>query len=82
MLRNAVGGGSVSNFPEKDVTNVFNIISVTRGRVDVNFPEKKHFVTSLLSLLCVVSLCFVPKSHLFLSHRCQNWKNWRRQKLQ
>ena len=45
MLRNAVGGGSVSNFPEKDVTNVFNIISVTRGRVDVNFPEKKHFVT-------------------------------------
>ena len=47
MLRNAVGGGRVSDFPEKrrykDVR--FNVISVTRGWVGVKFPEKKRYVT-------------------------------------
>ena len=42
MLRNIVGGGRVSDFPEKkryeDVR--FNVISVTRGWVGVKFPEK------------------------------------------
>ena len=44
VLRNAVGGGGgwVSAFPEKSVTNV---ISVTRGWVGVKFPGKKHYVT-------------------------------------
>ena len=43
MLRNADGGGGgVSNFPGKNVTQVvrFNVISVTRGWVGVQFPEK------------------------------------------
>ena len=68
MLRNAVGGGRVSDFPEKMVAKVygstllvlrwglrwcqicrkkhyegvrFNVISVTRGWVDVEFPYKR-----------------------------------------
>ena len=42
MLRNADGGGGVSDFPEKSVTKVymFNVINVTRGWVGVQFPEK------------------------------------------
>ena len=40
MLRNADGGGGVSDFLEKSVTKMFNIISVTRGWVGVQFPEK------------------------------------------
>ena len=44
MLRNAIGGGSVSDFPEKsnyeDVR--FNVISITRGWVGVKFPEKRR----------------------------------------
>ena len=43
MLRNADGGGG-SHFPEKNVTKVyqvrFNVISVTRGWVGVQFPGK------------------------------------------
>ena len=46
VLRNAVGSERVSDFPEKkrykDVR--FNIISVTRGWVGVNFPENKRTV--------------------------------------
>ena len=37
VLRNADGGGGVSDFLEKSVTKV---ISVTRGWVGVQFPEK------------------------------------------
>ena len=47
MLRNADGGGGVSNFPGKNVVNEgarFNVISVTRGWVGVQFPGKKHYV--------------------------------------
>ena len=47
VLRNAVGGGRVSDLPEKkryeDVR--FNFTSVTRGRVGVEFPEKKRYIT-------------------------------------
>ena len=47
MLRNAVGGGRVSGFPEKkryeDVR--FNVISITKGWVVVKFPGKKCYVT-------------------------------------
>ena len=47
MLRNAVGGGRVSDFPEKkryeDVR--FNIICVTKGWMGVGFPEQKRYVT-------------------------------------
>ena len=47
MLRNAVGGVRVSDFPEKkcfeDVR--FKVISVTRGWVGVEFPQKLLFNT-------------------------------------
>ena len=41
MLRNADGGGGVSDFLEKSVNEgvMFNVISVTRGWVGVQFPE-------------------------------------------
>ena len=47
VLRNTVGGGMVSDFPEKMGYEHawFNVISVTRGWVGVKFPEKKHYVT-------------------------------------
>ena len=47
MLRNAVGGGRVSDFPEKSVTKICGstLFSVTRGWVGVEFPGKKHYVT-------------------------------------
>ena len=42
MLRNADGGGRVSDFLEKKRYEgvMFNVISVTRGWVGVQFPEK------------------------------------------
>ena len=43
MLRNAVAEGGVSNFLEKSFNYEgvrFNVISVTRGWVGDNFPEK------------------------------------------
>ena len=42
MLRNAVGGGRVSDFPEKNVTTMFlfNVITVTGRWLGVEFPEK------------------------------------------
>ena len=43
MLRNADGVGGVSDFPEKSVMYkgvMFNVISVTRGWVGVQFAEK------------------------------------------
>ena len=44
MLRNAVGGGSVSNFQKKCYECVqFNIIRVMKGWVDVKFEGKKAF---------------------------------------
>ena len=49
MLRNAVGGGWVSAFPKKNVTEMYNstliVISVTREWVGVKFPGKKRYVT-------------------------------------
>ena len=57
VLRNAVGGGRVSGFLEKtryeDVR--FNIISVTRGWVGVEFSEKKHYVTLEWLLMMMIS---------------------------
>ena len=42
MLRNADGGGVVTFSRKKRYKGVrFNVISVTRGWVGVNFPEKK-----------------------------------------
>ena len=35
----------MSDFPEKSVTKVFNVISVTRGWVGVQFPGKYRYVT-------------------------------------
>ena len=46
MLRNTVGGGMVSDLPEKNQYEYvrFNVITVTRGWVGVKFPDKKlHF---------------------------------------
>ena len=42
-LRNAVGGGRVSEFPEKSITKMYgsNVISIMRGWVGVEFPEEK-----------------------------------------
>ena len=42
MLRNADGGGGGSDFLEKKRYEgvMFNVISVTRGWVGVQFPEK------------------------------------------
>ena len=41
MLRNADGGGGgVSDFLEKNEGIMFNVISVTRGWVGVQFAEK------------------------------------------
>ena len=47
MLRNAVGGGSVSDFSEKSVTKICGstLFSVSRGWVGVEFPGKKRYVT-------------------------------------
>ena len=47
MLRNADGGGWVSNFPEKKRYEGlrFKVISVTRGWVGVQYPGKKRYVT-------------------------------------
>ena len=46
MLRNADGGGGVNFSKKKCYEGVrFNVISVTRGWVGVQFPEKKRYVT-------------------------------------
>ena len=47
MLRNADGGGGGVNFSVKKCYEGvrFNVISVTRGWVGVQFPGKKHYVT-------------------------------------
>ena len=47
MLRNADGVGGVSNFPGKKRYEgvMFNVISVTKGWVGVQFPGKKRYVT-------------------------------------
>ena len=46
MLRNADGGGAVRFSGKKRYEGVrFNVISVTRGWVGVQFPEKNGYVT-------------------------------------
>ena len=46
MLRNADGGRGVSDFPKKRYDGVmFNVISVTREWVGVQFAEKLRYVT-------------------------------------
>ena len=41
VLRNAVGGGRVSEFPEKSVTKMYgSTLFPLRGGVGVKFPEK------------------------------------------
>ena len=48
MLCNAVGGGRVSDFPEKSITKMHGSTLLTLrggGCVCVKFPEKKHYVT-------------------------------------
>ena len=70
VLRNAVGGGRVSDFPEKKRYEEvrLNVISITRGWVSVEFPEKN--VTKTLEwsltrlrwgcLLCIHSMPYAP----------------------
>ena len=57
MLRNAVGGGV--SFPRKTCYEGarFNVISITRGWVGVNFPGKKHYVTLEWPLIANVYVC-------------------------
>ena len=45
MLRNADGVGGCQIFRKKVLRRGFNVISVTRGWVVVQFPEKKRYVT-------------------------------------
>ena len=46
MLRNADGGGGVDFSEKKRCEGVrFNVVSITRGWVGVQFPGKKHYVT-------------------------------------
>ena len=46
MLCNAVGSGGVKSPGEKRYEDIrFNVISVMRGWVGVNFPEKKRHIT-------------------------------------
>ena len=47
VLRNAVGGGGGVKFSRKKRYEgvKFNVISVTRGWVGVQFPEKKRYLT-------------------------------------
>ena len=56
MLRNAVGGGSVSDFAEKSVTKIYGstLLALRGWWVGVEFPEKNGYVTLewLLTDLC------------------------------
>ena len=45
VLRNAVGGGRVSDFPEKNVTKMYGSTLRGGGWVGVGFPEKKRHIT-------------------------------------
>ena len=46
MLRNADGGGGITFSGKRRYEGVrFNVISVTRGWVVVQFPENKRYVT-------------------------------------
>ena len=47
VLRNAVGSGRVSDFHEKKRYEGvrFNVITIARGWVGVEFPEKNRYVT-------------------------------------
>ena len=53
MLLNAIGG--VSNFQKKHYEGLwFNVISIARGWVGVNFEKKKRYVTLEWPLIRVV----------------------------
>ena len=45
MLRNADGGGVKFSGKKRYEGVSFNVISVTRGWVGVQFPDKKRYVT-------------------------------------
>ena len=47
MLRNAVGSGRVSHFPEKSVTKMYGstLLAFREGWVGIKFPEKMCYVT-------------------------------------
>ena len=46
MLRNEYDGGESQIFWKKRYEGVrFNVISIMRGWMGVQFPEKKHYVT-------------------------------------
>ena len=46
VLRNADGSGGVKFSGKKSYDGVmFNVISITRGRVGVQFPEKKRYIS-------------------------------------
>ena len=48
VLRNAVGGGRVSNFTEKSVTKMYSstLLALRGGWVCVKFPEKKALLNT------------------------------------
>ena len=59
MLRNADGGGGVSDFPDRSVTKVQgSMLSAlrTKVRVGVQFPGKKHYVTLEWPLIKLTSM--------------------------
>ena len=64
MLRNADGGGGVKFSGKKRYEGVkFNVISVTRGRVGVQFPDKKRYVTREWPLTAVTIYGWVIGNH-------------------
>ena len=67
VLRNADGGGGVSEFPEKSVTKVqgSTLFSVTRGWVGVQFPGKKRYVTLEWPLTGSISLACIGHAAFF-----------------
>ena len=58
MLRNAVGGGGVSAFPEKSVTKVYGstLLALRGGGWGSNFQEKSVTTFEWPLKTCVISL--------------------------
>ena len=71
MLRNANGGGEgVSDFPETNRYEgvMFNVISVTRGWVGVQFPEKLRYVTLEWPLSDVITLNLTDRLYIIIKY--------------
>ena len=59
VLRNAVGGGRVSEFPEKSVTKMYGSALRGGGRV-LNFQKNKRYVTFEWPHILILRLSHSP----------------------